>query len=449
MDRYKLDKPDLSKVNKTSILDKYIKEPQKYVPYMYEVNDQEYLYWDKMRFKPVPEGLNHEEFWFLVRQIRKFSARPTQIRAENGKEFVWVRPLYTDKLLHTIDIHTGGQIFTAYEAIKEENKQKFIARGILEEAIASSQLEGASTTRKAAKMMIIENREPRNESERMIVNNYKTMKMLEEDYKNRELTKELLFEIHGMITRDTISSNEQNRFRRTSDNIVVRNEDVIAHIPPKEEFLDTEIMRLIDFANDKDSDTFVHPVIKAIFLHFWIGYLHPFTDGNGRLARALFYWYLLRKDYWTFMYLPISSIIKNSPVQYAKAYIYSEQDDYDLTYFFDYHIKKIMSSIEEFKKYLEKINTENKQIDLKLGKEIVLNERQKQLIHYLLSEADYGYVTATSHKSLNNIAKGTAIGDLKQLEAQGLLNPKREGKFVRYYVSDKLKSLSEKITISS
>lgn len=291
-------------------------------------------------------------------------------------------------------------------------------------------------------MMILEKRTPKTPSERMIVNNYNTMRMLEQDYKNRELSKDLLFEIHGMLTKDTISVDEQNRFRKDTDEVVVRNDRYIAHIPPKEAFLNPEIDRLISFANDKENRIFTHPVIKAIFLHFWIGYLHPFTDGNGRIARALFYWYLLKKDYWTFMYLPISSIIKNSPSQYANAYIYAEQDGLDLTYFYDYHIRKIIQSLEEFRKYVDKVNAENKQIDVTLGKEIVLNDRQKQLIHYLLSDTEDGYATVSSHMALNNIARRTAFSDLKQLKQKGLLTSRKEGKFTKYYISAKLKELT-------
>lgn len=51
------------------------------------------------------------------------------------------------------------------------------------------------------------------------------------------------------------------------------------------------------FPNGHLPDTFIHPAIRAIILHFWLGYDHPFVDGNGRTARALFYWAMLRQNY--------------------------------------------------------------------------------------------------------------------------------------------------------
>ena len=367
----------------------------------------------------------------------------TEIKAKDNESFRWIRLSSTDEFLHRIDMLAGGQLFP-HSSLTTTNRQTFINRGIIEEAIASSQLEGAHTTRAAARKMIVEKREPRNESERMIVNNYKTINTIEQEYKNEPLTLDLLFEIHRMLTFETIERTEQGRLRTNQDKIVVTGQigfkEYTTHTPPNEEFLQHEMKKLILYANDRSEDRFVHPIIKAIFLHFWIGYLHPFTDGNGRIARALFYWYLLRKGYWTFMYLPISTVIKKAPVQYAMAYIYSEQDNKDITYFYDFHIKKIIAALEDFKAYIDKKINENKQVDKLIEQDLTLNERQKQLIYYFLSD-EKPSTTISSYATLNAIARQTAARDLKELTRIGLVKSKREGKYIRYNPTLKLKSI--------
>ncbi len=170
-------------------------------------------------------------------------------------------------------------------------------------------------------------------------------------------------------------------------------------------------------------------------LHFWVGYLHPFVDGNSRLARVLFYWYLLKNGYWGFAYLPISTIIKKSPVQYKMAYVYSEQDDNDLTYFIDYSIRKIERAAKELEEYINKKSYENKNIHSKTQSLYRLNARQVQLLQYL-QEDDGGSTTPTIHKNINQISKVTAIKDLQRLVELDFLTTRKEGKN-RYYLLTK------------
>jgi Fic family protein len=86
------------------------------------------------------------------------------------------------------------------EAVTDpDRKHYYLARSLVEEASTSSQLEGASTTREAAKRMLLESRAPRDRSERMIKNNYQTMQRISE-IKETEMTKDLLGEIQGVVT---------------------------------------------------------------------------------------------------------------------------------------------------------------------------------------------------------------------------------------------------------
>lgn len=444
--KFILTKPNFDTVDESKITQIFRDYTEKYRKIVNSANQPQYIYWDKFQHKAKDEELSITEQWLLVKIIRDTISIDTPIKSENGKNFRWVKLSIIDEYLHKIDMLMGGKIFPSSK-LPIENKESFINRGIIEEAIASSQLEGAHTTRVAAKKFISEKRTPQNESEQMILNNYKAMLALEENFKSRLLSKKFLFELHSILTNKTVKKSEQKRFRRDSDEIVIQgligSEVYTAHIPPNEKFLDSEIERLILYANDQLENRFTHPIIKAIFIHFWIGYLHPFTDGNGRIARSLFYWYLLKNDYWAFSYIPISTVIKKSPAQYAMAYIYTEQDSNDLTYFFDYQIKKIDQAITEFENYFEKKLKQNKNIDKILDSKVNLNERQKQLLHYFISDKN-GSTTSTTHSEINTISRQTAAKDLKKLEKIGLVKSYREGKFTKYQATKKLIEMSKK-----
>lgn len=242
------------------------------------------------------------------------------------------------------------------------------------------------------------------------------MNYIKDDLVKEKLSKELLIYLQNLLTEDTLENpDEVGRLRKDSDEIVVqdRGTGVLYHIPPREDILIEELESFIHYANDEDDSGFTHPFIKAIVLHFWIGFLHPFCDGNGRTARAVFYWYLLKKNYWGFSYIPISQAIKNSKKQYLDAYLYSEQDNNDLTYFLIYIATKTKQAFREFDVYVKKKRKEQKSLMTELA-HLGLNDRQNKLIGYLV-ENPKGYTTNSIHQNYYNIAKNTAKSDLEGL----------------------------------
>ncbi len=446
MEKYKLEKPDISKINNKELIDKFL-TINNFGNYSFRASYPNYLFWDRVKYLERPSNFSDKEFWLMIKLFRKNS--PNRINSiiitEKGEYFTWQPVSNAESFYHEVTQQCSGNLKLS-NVTSEKQKQYYMSKGVMEEAIASSQLEGAAVTRKVAKKMIREKRKPKNKSEQMILNNFNTIIYIEQEFQNKELSLENLCELQSMLTENTFDDDtKRGRLRKDSDEIVVENTEdgKVLHSPPKEEFLKSEIKRLLDYANDKISDVqFVHPVTKAIVIHFWIGYLHPFCDGNGRLARALFYWYLLKHNYWVFSYLPLSKIIKESPVQYRNAYLYTEQDDLDLTYFIDYNIRKIKQALSEFELYVAKKQKQNKKMILFAQSTYNLNDRQINLILYLYNNSEES-TTINTHSTVNAVSRVTARKDLIALKEYGFLTSKKIGKYVHYYATEKVNELFE------
>jgi len=410
--------------------------------------DQDYLHWEDLRHKSwIPKKFfpKLEAFWSIVRLNRYINSISTPILDEAGNLFNMNIKGYSE-FLHIVDKEMAGN-YMGISHFSENNKMEFVKRNLIEESIASSQLEGANTSRAVAKKMLLEGRIPVNTSEQMILNNHKAMTFIEQEAYKRELSLDLIFELHRILTQKTLSEDKQGAFRSTYDENgeklkIIPWSDTVTYITPDIEFVKKELPRLIKFANDElnHETVFIHPLLKGIMLHFWIGLLHPFEDGNGRLARILFYWYMLKHEYWAFKYISLSEKIKKSPKQYAMAYIYSEQEQNDLTYFIHYNIEKIKLAKKEFQEYIQKKMDENKVIAQLHQKNHELNERQIQLL-LSFSMKKETRINLHAYQASYNVEKGTAIHDLKILLEKEFLTKIKTGRNTFYYPTDKINNL--------
>jgi Fic family protein len=308
----------------------------------------QYLHWDKLRHCEPPQGFSHEEWWFALKRQRQYLFKPVPLCDKNNKRFKYLLVDPIPEELHKIDQGAGGFIRMPEQITNPDTKDQYYISSLVQEAITSSQLEGAATTRKIAKEMIKTGRPPRDKSEQMILNNYFTMKQIGKS-KDTPLSKELVLRMHRLITDKTLDDlSAVGRLRGSDEKIVVGDMyNEIFHDPPPADQLEKRMAAMCDFANGKSPDYFIHPVIRSIILHFWLAYDHPFVDGNGRVARALFYWSMLRSGFWLFEFISISQIIRSHPAKYGRAFLYTETDDNDLTYFIIYHLEVIMRAIRE------------------------------------------------------------------------------------------------------
>jgi len=387
-----------------------------------------YLHWDKLRYHQPPEGYSHEEWWYALKRERQFLFKAVPLRDKNDTLFKYLIADPVPEMLHKIDQGAGGFIRMPEQITNPDTKDQYYVGSLIQEAITSSQLEGAATTREIAKEMIKTGRAPRDKSERMIFNNFKTMRRIGK-LKNEPLSMELIFLLHQIITDETLrDKSAAGRFRKANERIVVGDMyNEVFHNPPPAQQLESRMATMCDFANCKNTGGFIHPVIRSIIIHFWFAYDHPFVDGNGRVARALFYWSILRHGYWLFEFISISQIILKAPAKYGRAFLYTETDDNDLTYFILYHVDVIHRAIRELHEYIKRRTERLRAIERELRGVAVLNHRQRALISHALRHPYHQY-TIRSHQTSHNVVYQTSRLDLLDLENRGLLINQKIGR---------------------
>jgi Fic family protein len=387
-----------------------------------------YYHWaDLLHLRP-PEGLSREEWWCGLKMMRMTQAKPVPLLDKAGQPFMYSVPDLAQRHLHTIDQSLSGLITLSEEVTSPSTRDRYIVSSLIEEAITSSQLEGASTTRQVAKEMLRSGRPPRDKSERMIMNNYLAMQAVRE-LRDAPLTPERVLDLHRMVTRGTLSSPDaEGRLQTAEDERVeVWIRDQIVHFPPKADELPQRLELMCDFANGSTGPGFMHPVVKAIILHFWAAYDHPFEDGNGRTARALFYWSMLSSKYWLAEYLTISTILRRAPAQYSRSFLYTESDGNDLTYFILYHLKVIVRAIGGLHDYLRRKMEEVRELADIIKASAGFNHRQLALLTHAMHHPGQIY-TMASHGRSHGIVYQTARTDLLTLEQAGLLTRLRVGR---------------------
>ncbi len=387
-----------------------------------------YLHWDRLRYRKPPGGLTHEEWWLGLKLNRQGKSKSIALQDNEGRPFTYGLADPIPEILRDIDLGGGGFIKMPDQITNPETKDQYCVNSLIQEAITSSQLEGAATTREVAKEMIRTARPPRDKSEQMIVNNFRTMQRIGV-LRSKALSKDVVLEIHRIITEKTLDdSGAAGRFRRPDEQIVVADMyNEVFHRPPPAEDLDDRMTAMCEFANGQTPKGFIHPVLRSVILHFWLAYDHPFVDGNGRVARALFYWSMLQHGYWLFEFISISQIILRAPAQYYRAFLYAETDDNDLTYFIIQQLQVIRRAMKELHNYIERKTAALQTLESSLRGMRQLNHRQQALISHALRHPHQRY-TFKSHQMSHNVAYQTARTDLIDLENRRLLSSRKVGR---------------------
>ncbi len=397
------------------------------VPIVNKINT-DYEYWDKVKYKPLPKGYTPEMLWTFVKASRLRGMIP--VWDKYGINLCVTSQM--QRICHDFDMKFGS-FWEADNDSQSSEKKYYLSSSLMEEAIYSSKMEGASTTRIVAKEMLRKKKSPQNKAQQMIVNNYTTIQYIVE-HKDEPLTEKGLLYIHRLMTEKTLDNPEDAGRFRTNNDVVVANmvDGDIVHTPPAFEEIPEFVTTLCDFFNNDNQGTFIHPIIKGIIIHFMVAYMHPFVDGNGRTARALFYWYMLKENYKLTEYMSISRVIAKSKTSYEKSFRYTENDGNDMGYFVAYNLRALEISFQQLRDYIQRKQREKKAASafMKAGN---INQRQALVLQRLLEEPDTIFTVKDLQEQFS-VSSMTARKDLSDLVQQGYLEEIAINKVTRGYI---------------
>ena len=416
------------KIDKKTLVNALVKGIDSNIMPIVDKVNADYEYWDKVKYKKLPEGFTPQMLWTNVKASRLRNMIP--VWEKYGINLCVTSQM--QRLCHEFDMKFGS--FWEVEGDTQSAEKKYyLSSSLMEEAIYSSKMEGASTTRIVAKDMLRKKKSPQNKSQQMIANNYNTIQYIVE-HKDEPMTEETLLHIHRLMTEKTMDNPEDTGRFRTNDKVVVADmvEGDIIYTPPSFQEIPEFVESLCDFFNNDNARTFIHPIIRGIIVHFMLAFMHPFADGNGRTARALFYWYMLKEKYWLTEYMSISRVIAKSKPSYEKSFRYVENDGNDIGYFIAYNLRALDISFQQLTDYIQR-----KQREKKAATSFMIagniNYRQAMILQRFKEEPNT-IMTVKDVQEQFSVSSMTARKDLSDLVQQGYLTEIAINKVTRGYI---------------
>jgi Fic family protein len=259
------------------------------------------------------------------------------------------------------------------------------------------------------------------------------------------LTPALLSNLHRRLTADTLARPELAGHLRYPDD--PRRDETLAgrllREPPPAEGLPERVRAMLALANGRAPDKFLHPLLRALALHFWIIYDQPFAEGNSRLARAVFFWSVLHAGYEIFDFLAPSCALRDAPAQYLRAFHQVETDDNDLTYFAAHIFDAIAHAQRHGRAEIRRHITEMREAENLTRGEDWLNPRQRAVVAQSLKHSGARHILQ-EHARDHRLARQTARNDFTPLVRRGWFEEEKIGRALAFFpapnLADKIKT---------
>lgn len=319
---------------------------------------------------------------------------------------------------------------SAVKLLLQSQDQHYGFKAAEDEIVATSAIESIDFSRDSVRK-ILKGMAPNDEQENRILGIKHGLEFIADT--SNKITEESLYKLYMMTVGNFLTGDDKlkkGKFYRHDTVYVVS--DRVEHSGLDYKKVPQFMKSLIEFANTEDD---INDLVKAAIIHFYIAFVHPYFDGNGRIARLVHLWFLIQKGYQSALFIPFSSQIEKSRKAYYDAYTTIEENKkisgkIDVTPFIMYFINNVYNKMIEASTTIETLSVYDDAV--KAGK---ITEKETKLWKFVLSF--YGteeFSTKRLEKNYGDAAYATIRGFVLKFEDLGLLSSVKYGPRVKYKV---------------
>ena len=383
-----------------------------------------------MDIKKFTEILTDENLYNFEKMSHKYRKR-FELFLENLKDLYYEKlPLFDESGNNIVFINSHAKLSQNTVKLLLKNRDEgYGIKAAEDEIISTCAIENIDFSRDSVRN-ILKGYAPKDEQENRIMGLKKGFEFI---CTNNEITEENLYKLYMMTVGEFLSEEDKlpsGNLYRHDDVFVVS--DRIEHTGISAKKVPSYMKQLIGFINAKDE---INDLYKAAIIHFYFCFVHPYFDGNGRMARLLHLWFLIRKGYKSALFIPFSSKIEKTRKKYYGAYTTIESNKkyngvLDVTPFVLYFTENVYNKINS-----EVVGTDTFEVYENALSNGQITEKETKLWKFVLSYYGTGeFSTKQLEKDFGDAAYATIRGFVLKFEKLGLLYSTKYGARIKYKV---------------
>ncbi len=335
----------------------------------------------------------------------------------------------TNKILKNIGIIEASREIIDKAPLLPYYEKKFQDDAMLRTVHFGTHIEGNELDLSQAEKVIMGDNVVARQRDVQEVINYRKVVEYIGDIKDAKITEDFIKKLHEFTVRKILDEEKVGKYRKTQ--VVIKNSYTgkVSFRPPLSVAIPIQINDLIAFVNNPMEQD-IHPVLKSGIIHYEFVRIHPFIDGNGRVARALSTLILSLEGYDIRRFFSLEEYFDKEAERYYDSLQSVEKHDGDLTKWLEYFTEGLAIELSKIKDKVEKISIDGRLRQKLGGKPLLLSDRQLKIVEYI---QETGYLQNKAFESLfPMISEDTILNELKGLIKAGIIRKQGKTKAAKY-----------------